>query len=126
MLERLLAEGLVDYVALDLKTAPERYGELHRGPVAVDRLQQSLDLLLAAPVDYEIRTTCVPGLVEAADLHALGRLVRGARRWFLQQFVPQHALDPALLTCSPHSPETLQAFSRLAAVYVDQVAIRGL
>lgn len=126
VLQRLLAEELVDYVALDLKTAPARYGELHRGPVAVEHLRQSVDLLLAAPIDYELRTTCVPGLVEAADLHALGSLVRGARRWFLQQFVAQHALDPALLDIPPHSPETLQEFSRLAAGYVDEVGIRGL
>jgi pyruvate formate lyase activating enzyme len=126
VLERLLAAGLADYVALDLKTAPERYGELHPGPVAVDNLLESIRLLLDSGVAYELRTTCVPGLVESADLRALGRHLRGARRWLLQQFVPQHALDEELQTLPPHSPKTLQDFARIAGEYAAEVAIRGL
>ena len=126
VLDRLLAAGLVDYVALDLKTAPERYGELHREPVASDKLLHSIRLLLEDRVDYELRTTCVPGMVEAADLHALGCRVRGARRWLLQQFVPQHALSADLQARAPYSAETLRAFAMLAGEYAAEVGIRGL
>lgn len=126
VLERLLAADLVDYVALDLKTAPERYGELHSEPVASDKLLHSIRLLLEERVDYELRTTCVPGMVEATDLHALGRQVRGARRWLLQQFVPHHALSADLQACAPHSAETLSAFAVLAGEYAAEVGIRGL
>ncbi|GAB6082874.1 anaerobic ribonucleoside-triphosphate reductase activating protein [Desulfuromonas carbonis] len=126
VLERLLSDRLVDYVALDLKTAPARYDELHSAPVASANLLASLRLLLAAPIDYELRTTCVPGLVEAADLHALGEQARGARRWFLQQFVPHHALAPELQALSPHAPATLQEFARIISAYAVATGIRGL
>ena len=53
-------------------------------------------------------------------------IVRGARRWLLQQFVPQYALAEELQTLPPHSPETLQAFARIAGAYAAEVAIRGL
>jgi len=126
VLEPLLEQKLVDFVALDLKTAPERYDELHPVPVVCDNLLGSIDLLLMGRVDYELRTTCVPGLVEAADLHAIGRRVRGARRWLLQQFVPQHALSEDAQALAPHPAETLQAFARLAGAYVAEVGTRGL
>ena len=125
-LEELLAEELVDYLALDLKTAPARYPELHRGPVDVAALRRSVGLVLAGRVDYEFRTTCVPGLVEEADIAAMGELLRGARRWVLQQFVPEHALAASAKCLQAHPPKALQAFARQAAGFAGEVSVRGL
>ena len=126
VLEALLSEGLVDFLALDLKTSPRRYGELHSGPVALDDLQRSVRLLLTGTADYELRTTCVPLLVEEADIRAIGEMVRGAKLWTLQQFVPRHALAPELHSCEPHPASTIQAFARVAGEYVAEVEVRGL
>ncbi len=126
VLEKALAENLLDAVALDLKTAPHRYGELHRGPVDPAALGRSVRLLLDGGVDYELRTTCVPGLVEAADIRALGELVRGGRKWMLQQFHPGHALDDELREIEPHPEETIRAFADLAGGYVGEVGVRGI
>jgi pyruvate formate lyase activating enzyme len=126
VLEQALAAGLLDFVALDLKTAPARYGELHGGPVPIDGLQRSVRLLLAGAVDYELRTTCVPGLVEAADIRAVGELVRGGKRWVLQQFVPGHALAEELRELEPHPAEAIRSFAEVARGYVGEVRVRGL
>jgi len=126
VLEQAVAEGLVDCVALDLKTAPARYGELHGGPVTIDGLQRSVRQLLAGAVDYELRTTCVPGLIEEADIHAIGELLRGAKRWVLQQFVPGHSLAEDLREVEPHPAETIRAFAEVAGGYVGEVSVRGL
>jgi pyruvate formate lyase activating enzyme len=126
VLEQALAEGLVDCIALDLKTAPARYGVLHHSPVPLGGLLQSVRLLLEGRVDYELRTTCVPGLVEKADIHAIGELVRGAKRWMLQQFVPGHALAEELREIEPHPADTIRAFAGLAGEYVGEVGVRGL
>jgi pyruvate formate lyase activating enzyme len=126
VLEKAVAEGLVDCIALDLKTAPARYGELHGGPVDTSGLLRSVRLLLEGRVDYELRTTCVPGLVEAADIHAIGELVRGARSWVLQQFVPGHSLAEELREVEPHPAATIRAFAGLAGGYVGEVGVRGL
>jgi pyruvate formate lyase activating enzyme len=83
-------------------------------------------LLLEGRVDYELRTTCVPGLVEAADIHAIGELVRGARSWVLQQFVPGHSLAEELREVEPHPAATIRAFAGLAGGYVGEVGVRGL
>lgn len=126
VLERLFAEGLVDYLALDLKTAPERYGELHRAPVDPALLRRGIRVVLDAAVPYEIRTTCVPGLVEAPDFTAMGEAVAGARHWVLQQYIPRHALAESWRAMVPHPPERLAEFARIAEGYAKRVSLRGL
>jgi len=126
MLERLLGEGLVDFVALDLKTSPERYGELHAGPVGMASLEQSIRLVLERAPDYEMRTTCVPGLVGVREIHRLGGLLQGAKGWVLQQFVPEHAWQEECRQLSAYSPQELQELAALAESYVDRVQLRGV
>lgn len=125
-LAELVWEGLVDLVALDLKTAPERYGELHTGPVDTTGLIQNLALLMEDRVECEFRTTCVPGLVGEAEIHVLGELIKGAPRWMLQQYVPRHALAETARQQEPYSKEDLENLAEVARTYVDEVAIRGL
>lgn len=126
ILERLLAERLVDFIACDLKTAPDRYPELQwRGDQAA-ALQESLALLRSAQLPVEFRTTCAPGWVESADIEAMGSAIEGAKEWVLQQFVATHALDPAYQSLIPHTGETLLALAALARNYVPRVRLRGL
>ncbi|MGD9848151.1 MAG: anaerobic ribonucleoside-triphosphate reductase activating protein [Desulfuromonas sp.] len=126
VLERLLDQGLLDAVAVDLKTAPERYPELGAGPTAALALKQTLALLQQAPVALEYRTTCMPALVGAADIAALGPLVQGCPLWVLQQFVAEHALSPAARSSVPYLPEQMQQLAVQAAAYACQVQVRGL
>ena len=120
------AEDLLDFIALDLKTSPFRYQELHDGPVNRAALTDTVQLLLEGGVDYEIRTTCVPGFVEQDDIHAMGSLVQGAETWVLQQFVPDYALADTCRELEPHSPQVLKEFVQLAEGYVKRVHLRGL
>ncbi|MDW7645329.1 MAG: anaerobic ribonucleoside-triphosphate reductase activating protein [Desulfuromonadales bacterium] len=126
VLEGLLWEKLVDYLAIDLKTSSERYGELHNAPVDDLALRRSLELVLKAGVEYEFRTTCVPGLVEEADIHRIGQAIAGARTWVLQQFVPRHALAESLQALEPHPADEVRRFAALAETYAEDVQIRGL
>lgn len=126
VLEQALAENLVDTIAIDLKTAPGRYGELHRGPVDLSALPRSIAVVLASGKECEFRTTCVPGLVEEADIHAIGATIRGAGKWMLQQFAPQYALSEELREVEPHAPEVLKSFAAVAGGYVGEVGVRGI
>ena len=126
MLERLLAERLVDFIACDLKTAPDRYPELQWRGGQAGALQESLTLLRSAQLPVEFRTTCAPGLVETADIEAMGSAIEGAKEWVLQQFVATHAMDPACQSLTPHTVETLQVLAALARNYVPKVRLRGL
>jgi pyruvate formate lyase activating enzyme len=126
ILEGLMRQDLVDFVAMDVKTNPGRYGELHTRPVDPAPLQESIRLLIDSPLEYEFRTTCVPGLVEEEDIEAMGRALAGAKRWVLQQYVPGHALAPAFHDLEPHAATTLQHFAQRARDFAAEVSLRGV
>ncbi len=94
VLAAVLAEDLADYIALDLKAPPEAYPERLGGgdPAA---LRRSLELVVAAGVAGECRTTVVHPLLTGEAVVAIGELVGGRLPWILQDFRPHAALDPA-------------------------------
>lgn len=126
VLADLLKRQLVDCLAIDLKTAPARYVELHPGPVDRAALAESIRLARMAPVAVEFRTTCVPGIVDAAAIRELGELIHGAPLWVLQQYHPAPALDPSWREIVPYSPEFLVELADLARQYVGEVIVKGV
>jgi len=92
VLRALLAQRLVDYVAMDVKGPFERYERLTGVRCDVRAVEASIALLRAGPADYEFRTTGVPTLTRA-DLLSVARRLAGARRYALQAFrVPETGL----------------------------------
>ena len=126
VIEALLAEQLLDYLAIDIKTLPHRYSELHTQPVASAGLLRTIELAKAAPIEVEFRTTCVPQLIDKPDIAELGSLLRGAPLWVLQQFVPGHSLASDWQDSAAYAPIRLEEFAGLAEDYVDRVIIRGI
>ena len=122
----LIEQGLVDYLAVDLKTSPGRYQELHPGPVSPDHLLETVRACAGAPVELEYRTTCVPGWVDEDVIAELGELIDGAPLWALQQYHPEHALCEAARELEPYRPERLQSFADLAGRFVERVIVRGV
>jgi pyruvate formate lyase activating enzyme len=101
VLENLLGDGLLDYVAMDLKgpLRPDRYSALTGvswGEEQIDRIKVSIGILLSGKADYEFRTTFVPALLDEEELCEVAHRVRGARRYTLQNFNPRGALDARL------------------------------
>ena len=87
LLKRLVQEGLVQYVAMDIKNSPARYAETAgTADPQLDRIRESAAFLLAGTVPYEFRTTIVQEFHRPEDLREIGRWLRGAERYFLQGF----------------------------------------
>jgi pyruvate formate lyase activating enzyme len=107
LLEELLAERLVDYVALDVKAPLRRYAEVTRAPTGADRVRLSLSLLIRSGVPHEIRTTYVEPLLSPADLAQIAEEVRGCGLLVLQAFRPGAILDRGTLALRPPSPQAL-------------------
>jgi len=120
LLEQCL--NYVDYVAVDVKTSLEKYYLL--GAKDVSRLLKTIDLLKGYGVNYEFRNTVVPGIVEEEDVVKIGELIKGARRFAFQQFVPEDALDERFRRIQPYSPEIIRRFSEIMKKYVDEVILR--
>lgn len=88
LLEELLDEGLLDYVAMDIKNCPNLYAETCGLKfINIDNIKKSISLIINKAPDYEFRTTLVKEFHEKMDYDAFKDLIKGAKRLFLQKFV---------------------------------------
>ena len=124
MLEELVKNGLVDYVAMDIKTSIENYARVSGVPgIDISKIERSIDFLLSGAVPYEFRTTVVRELHTRADLEAVGRRIEGARAYFLQPF--KDSGDIIEDGFSSYSEAEFSALLEAVKVYIPNAQIRG-
>ena len=112
----------VDYVALDVKTSLEKYGRL--GAKSTADFLRTLEMLKTGKVEYELRTTVVPGFVDVEDIARIGELVKGAKTFAVQQFVSGDTLDRNLSTLKPYAQETIAKFAEAMENYASNLVLR--
>ncbi len=122
-LENLISKGLVDWIAMDIKAPLERYQEVTRSGVDVEKVAGSSDLIRNSGLPYYFRTTVVPGLVGPDDVLAIGEWLRGAGEYVLQPFLPQNTLDPEFMKVRPYSSEDLAAMAAAVKPYFEKVKV---
>lgn len=123
-LKAVVGAGLADTVAMDVKNSPERYAETAGLPsVDLSRIEESMDYLMNCGADYEFRTTVVKELHGAEDIRAIARRIGGAKKYFLQAFVPSDYVIESGLT--PPSEEEMREFLKIAREFVPDARIRG-
>jgi pyruvate formate lyase activating enzyme len=98
VLRSLLDEGLLDYVAMDVKAPLEHYARLAGTSVAREALAASMQMIAASGVPHQFRTTVVETLLTKADVERIRQQVPAGSEHRLQRFEPEHAFDPALRT----------------------------
>jgi len=124
MLHAILEDGLADYVAMDIKNSPARYTETCGGTEVLDKVKESVTLLLRGETDYEFRTTLAHPLHTVEDLRAIGHWIRGAKRYFLQQFIDSGDLIGTGMR--PFSPEEMEELRQAVLPYVENTELRGI
>ncbi|MFO8013791.1 MAG: anaerobic ribonucleoside-triphosphate reductase activating protein [Phycisphaerae bacterium] len=127
MLGALLAGGLVDAVAMDLKAPLDHRYAAACGVETVDleAVRRSIALLTGGGVEYAFRTTVVPTLHGEEEVRAMGARIAGAAEWTLQPFEPAGALDPALRTVRPYPPARMAALADIGRTFVARCRVRG-
>lgn len=126
VLREWLDEGVVQYVAMDIKASPARYSSVAGRPVDTEAISASLDLLRASGCPHEFRTTVAPTLLEVKDVEEIARWIAGPSPYFLQQFRPGGCLDPRLDTVEPYAASALEEMATVARIYLDHVHLRGV
>lgn len=154
LLKQILEEGLVDYVAMDIKNSPEKYALTIDVPgFDLSKVRESLAILknynqkvadiskisaaddksalpateenkAAQAFDYELRTTVVKELHEAADFYGIGKLIEGAPHYYLQCFTDRDTVPYENF----HAPsrEEMKEYAAIASQYVPDTQIRGM
>ena len=129
MLSLLIADGLVDYVAMDIKNSPDKYA-LTTGLISNSEFQisnfnavrESAALLMQGRVDFEFRTTLVKELHSADDLEAIGKWLSGGEKYFLQTYRDEGDLLVGGFTA--FSPEETEQLLAVLKSYIPSAEIR--
>jgi len=119
MMEDLLAEGLLDYVALDIKSGMEKFHTVsglneELAKKMFENVIETLRLLKRYSVPHEVRTTYVPGLLDEQDIAEIKELV-GDSTWYLQRFRPQKTLRRLFNVTNATHEDLSKLASRLGA-----------
>lgn len=124
VLEKIFERDLVDYVAMDIKHTSEKYRELVKNDCE-KTVGKSIALIMRSGVDYEFRSTILPACHSKHDLEEMGKMIRGAKRWYLQNFRPLRTLHKKFATALPFSPEELHTLEAVAKKYAEEVGVRN-
>lgn len=125
VIRKLHAEGLIDYVAMDIKSSPARYREA-AGCEALDlaAIEESVEFLKSSVPEYEFRTTVVRELHTASDFADIASWIAGCRAYFLQAYRDSDSvIHPGF---SSYSREELEGFCKILREKIPLVSIRGL
>ena len=123
-LKELVREGLVDYVAMDIKNSFDNYDKTTGIKTDLNNIKESINFLMSGEVEYEFRTTLVKELHTTDDMESIGKMIKGAKRYFLQNFV-----DSGDVLCEDMHPLTeneLEKILQIAKKYVPDTICRGV
>lgn len=133
-LAALIKDNLVDYVAMDIKTnvkcqmpnVKTSYEKVAGARVNLKDIKKSIGIIMSSGLDYEFRTTVVPGLHTESDILEIAEEIRGAKKYFLQQFMPgEKILDATFREAKPYPIEFLRQIRDKIKEFFGACEIRG-
>lgn len=120
----MIDSKLVDYWALDIKYAEELYEQGYNGGQIIRGISESIELIKNYGADYEFRTTFVKGMHNADVVDEIGKMIKGAKIYYLQNFRPGKTIDPNMDSSFSFASNELQQFADQMKKYVEKVVIR--
>lgn len=124
ILARLTDNGLLDYVAMDIKNSRAKYvATCGMENMNFGNIEKSIDILMQNRVPYEFRTTVVGELHTVEDIQDIALRIKGAPRYYLQTFVDSGGLIAQNLHAA--DAETMLKMKNAALRYVKNTKIRG-
>ncbi len=124
-LKHLVKAGIIDYVAMDIKNSPEKYGmTIGIEGYEMSNVMQSAAFLMEGHVPYEFRTTVVREFHKREDFEAIGQWLEGADRYYLQSFVDSGDLiQPGL---RGYTKEIMEQALGIVRQYIPAADLRGM
>ena len=107
MLQKLIREKLIDYLAMDIKAQliKEKYEKAAGVKVDLKKIKKSIEIIKNSGIDYEFRTTVVPGIHTKKDIMQIAKDIGPARAYFLQNFQPGKNIKQEFGMIRPYSKE---------------------
>lgn len=125
-LKELIDKKLIDYIAMDIKAPLEKYERVINAKVDLNKIKKSVKVIKNSGIEYEFRTTIIPGLINEKDILEISKFLKGSKKYCLQQFKPEKTLDNKFQDIDPYSPEKLLEFKKIAEPFFEIVKVRGI
>jgi len=124
VLRELINTGVADYIAMDVKAPIKKYSGVVRSRVDNEKIIESIEIIKSCGMEYEFRTTIVDNLISETDLIAMAKLIKGAKLYVLQRFLPSKTLDSGFKKLKSPTVEMLSKYARYAENYVNRCIVR--
>lgn len=125
VLAKLIKEKLVDYLAMDLKAPAKKYEEVTGEQIDFNKIRESVKLIKESGLPYEFRTTVVPDLLDRDDIGQMGKIIRGAGLWYLQNFKSQsEMIIQELKGKVPYNTRQMKEMAEIGRKYVKKCEAR--
>ena len=124
-LKTLAGSGMIDYVAMDIKNAPGKYGmTIGIDGYDMSNIFKSVDYLMSGSVPFEFRTTVVREFHKREDFEEIGRWLKGAPAYYLQGFVDSgDVIRPGLRA---YTKEIMEQALGIVKKYIPAAGLRGI
>ncbi len=96
ILKKIIDKKNVDFISMDIKSSQENYDKLAGVKVDLERINLSINLIKSSRIDYEFRTTTVPGMHTEKDFEKIAEWMKGAKKYCLQEYRDIKILEPKL------------------------------
>jgi len=128
MLDDLMGAGLVDMVAMDVKSSlsGDRYNAVAGADADIDAVKRSIRMIIDSGIDHEFRTTAVPVYVKEKDIEDICKNIKGAKKYRIHQFRNKTTIADSLTVLDPYPESKLTEMAEIAKKYVKDVKIRGI
>ena len=126
-IKELIDRNLVDYIAMDVKSPldKEKYSAAAGVDIDIEPIKESIELVKESGIDYEFRTTVVPSLHTREDVLNIAKSLSPAKKYVLQQFVPENAFDEGLRSVKPYGREFFEDLARECKKFIKEVIVRA-
>lgn len=124
VLSKIIERKLVDFISMDIKGPLDKYDIIAGVKVDISKIKESISLIMDSGIDFEFQTTVVKSMLEEKDFEKIGNLIKGAKSYVLQRFVPSKTLNPEFMKEETYSDEKLNEIKKIMEKYVLNCRIR--
>jgi pyruvate formate lyase activating enzyme len=108
LIKELLSLNLVDYIAMDIKSSIDNYEEVAGCKVSINNILESINLIKSSSIDYEFRTTVVPGYISLDEIKKIGKMLSGSKKYVIQNMKTKNdMIDSSFKKLEPYSKSKL-------------------
>lgn len=123
-LQKLINKKLIDFIAMDIKASPENYSQVCGVKVDINKIQKTIKIIMTSGLAYEFRTTVLPKFHNLEEIEKIAKMIKGADKYFLQNFNNKITLDPSLNKEKSFTDKELVDLKKIALKYVKNCQIR--